>query len=143
MTNGETFCVNQDLPKDTYPKGKAIYFFRQHRKRAAYCSYHFRITTNALKDTVNISTNGDYAYYRSLQCKWLLKISKPPLWKIFNGNISTIGLKNCRHCNEIASKEKIFLFDVSKHMFGKPNYDRILKDCLIDSIRNSEKWSKM
>ncbi len=62
-------------------------------------------------------------------------------WKVFNNSISNTSIEKIQaYCNDIASKEKIFLFEVGKHIFAKPGYDRILKDCLIDSIRSKDKW---
>ncbi len=109
--------------------------------------YRFRHNNKMPRKTQSIyRPAGDYAYYLDLYNKNSFAQDKLSylFWKIFNGTISNDRIeKISEYCNDVASKEKIFLFDVSKHIFGKPNYDRILKDCLIDSIRNSDKWSRM
>lgn len=87
----------------------------------------------------------DWEYYLDLHNNGVFSQDRLSyiFWKIFNGSISNSQMATIQnYCNDVASKETIYLFDVSKHPFAMPSYDRILKDCLIDSIRAKDRWSQ-
>jgi len=89
---------------------------------------------------------GEYEYYLDLCKDGAFSCDKLSylFWKIFQGNIAQPYVDQIvDYCNEVSSKESIFLFDMSKHVFGMPAYDRILKDSLLDSIRAKDRWSKI
>lgn len=88
---------------------------------------------------------GDYEYYLDLYDNGVFSSDKLSylFWKIFRGNISQPYVDQIvNYCNEVSSKESIFLFDMNKHKFGMPTYDRTLRDSLLESIRARDKWSK-
>ena len=89
---------------------------------------------------------GDYEYYLDLYKDGMFSCDKLSylFWKIFQGNIEHRQVDQIAdYCTKVSSKESIFLFDMGKHVFGMPTYDRILKDSLLDSIRSREKWSRV
>jgi len=107
----------------------------------------FRHNTKMLQKTQAIYRyTGEYVYYLDLFRNGALSTEKLSylFWKIFQGNITQQQIDRItQFCNEVASKEQIFLFDMTKHKFGLPNYDRIIKNCLLDSIMSKEKWSRV
>jgi hypothetical protein len=65
-------------------------------------------------------------------------------WKIFKGDISRDSVNQIiDYCNEVSSKESIYLFDMKEHAFSTPAYDIMLKDGLMGSIMSKDKWSKI
>jgi hypothetical protein len=107
----------------------------------------FRHNTHMLQKTQAIYRyTREYKYYLDLYNNGVFSSDKLSylFWKIFQGNIAQPYVDQIADfCNEVSSKECIFLFDMSKHKFGMPTYDRILKDSLLESIRARDKWSKI
>jgi hypothetical protein len=65
-------------------------------------------------------------------------------WQIFHGEISAGTIDQVLDfCNEVSSKENIYLFDMEKHIFSMPIYDTKLKDELMDSIMSRERWARI
>ena len=97
-------------------------------------------------------TMGIYSYNRKQE--YYLDLYKDPtfsqeklsylFWKIFRGDISTESVDNIvDFCNDISSKESIYLFDMGKHLFSMPIYDVRVKDALMDSIISKNIWAKI
>ena len=64
-------------------------------------------------------------------------------WVIFDGNLSGESRDEIiNFCNEISNDKCIFVFDIHKHIFSNPQYNIIIKDCLIDSIVSKNKWER-
>lgn len=89
---------------------------------------------------------GNYQYYLNLFDGSTFSTEKLSylFWKIFEGNVSTDSVNLIvEHCNNISSKESIFLFEMEEHIFSMPSYDSALKDGLLDSIISKSKWAKI
>ena len=88
----------------------------------------------------------NYCYYLDLYKNGVLseKNLSYLFWKIFKGDItptSVDSIINC--CNEVSSRESIYLFDMNEHIFSMPTYDTLVKDGLMDSIVSKDKWAKI
>jgi len=65
-------------------------------------------------------------------------------WKIFKGNIPFDSVDLIiEFCNEVSSRESIYLFEMKEHIFSMPTYDSIVKDSFLDSIISKAKWAKV
>ncbi len=106
----------------------------------------FRHNTQMVQKTRGIySYTGRQEYYLNLYKNET--ISKDELsylfWKIFKGEVSLESVDSIiEYCNSVSSKENIYLFNMEEHIFSMPNYDSLLKDSLLDSIKSKTKWAK-
>ena len=144
----EILCSSYDLLKEMqFIKKEKRSTFSDNTGNEHVVVYRFRHNNKMPQKTQSVYRyTHDCEYYLDLYSGGTFSQDKLSyiFWKIFGGNLANPWIEKVQsYCNDVASKEKIFLFDVSKHVFGKPSYDRTLKDCLIESIRNKDKWSKM
>jgi len=67
------------------------------------------------------------------------------IWLIVNSNKELLfsdALKLDKYCEYIAYKYNISVFDIEDHLFSKPEYDKIIKDCIIKGVSTKSKWRK-
>ena len=94
-------------------------------------------------------TNGIYNYTRKQEYYLDLykegSVSRDELnflfWKLFKGELTANAIdKILDFCNS-TSREGIFLYDMTEHIFAQPTFDSLIKDSLLDSLVSKTRWS--
>lgn len=104
----------------------------------------FRHNNHMVQKTSGIyAYTGKYEYYLKVYNDSMLSKEKLSylFWKLFKGEITLESIDTITdYCNKISSVDSIYLFNMKEHIFSLPNYDSVLKDCLLDSVVSKAKW---
>ncbi|MFX0203112.1 MAG: hypothetical protein ACFFCW_43970 [Candidatus Hodarchaeota archaeon] len=126
-------------------KSKESIFDKKGNEHVA--SYIFRHNDKMVQKTRGIyEYKGKYQYFLNLfeDSEFHAEKLSYLFWKIFKGRIDSNSVDIIsKYCNDISSKESIYLFNMKDHIFSMPIYDSYIRDSLLDSITSKAKWDKI
>lgn len=142
------------LMENCYDKLRDLKVIKINKNKIFKTTGNIHIVSSLFRHNNDMSqkTKGIYSYNRKQE--YFLNLYKNGyfsddklsylFWKIFEGNIMPDKLNEIiDFCNDVAKRDSIYLFDVTKHKFSMPEFDLKIKDSLFNSIINKNIWGKI
>jgi len=142
------------LMEECFDKLKELKIIRKNKEKIFKTAGNVHIVSSLFRHNNDMvqKTKGIYSYNRRQE--YFLTLSKNDyfsddklsylFWKIFEGNLQLDKLNDIiDFCNNIAKNYSLYLFDLATHKFAMPEYDFTIKDSLLNSIVNKDKWDRI